>query len=190
MHHIESSAGTKCRSRRAHDILQIAENLMAGNRLGKIGIFQPVAVVHVRRVRRYHIKGCLLKQRRNLLDIALHDRNLLFQPVERHTPGCHLRHLRLDLQTCKMASFRLCLQKNRDNTSSRSQIKRFLARLHRCKPGQKHRVHAKTEPVRLLDDPVSVPLQFIDPLALFNYHPASTFLPFSPVPPALSAPHR
>ena len=46
--------------------------------------------------------------------ISCYDLDFLFQMIIRNTASCHVRALRLDLQSCKTRTFRLCRKQDRD----------------------------------------------------------------------------
>ena len=135
MHHVEAPARPQKLRRLPRHIVQRTEHLMAGDRLGQIGIFKSMGIVHIGRIRGHHVKGSRAKQPAGFLYIALYDRDPLFQVIERHTARGHLRHLILNLQSRIMFAFIFRFQKNRDNSRPSSQIDRFFPRLHRRETG-------------------------------------------------------
>ena len=82
--------------------------------------------------------------------------------IQCHTSSCHVRTLRLDLQSGKVPAVCLCFQKDRDNASSCPDIQYLFLFLYTGKSGKKDGIHAKTELLRILYDLIAVALQFID----------------------------
>ena len=159
------------------------------NGLWQIRILQPVIVVHVRWIGRNHIKRSLAEQAAGFFDVSSYDVYPVLQLIQADAAACHLSHFLLNLQTGKMLSIRFCLQKDRDDSRSGTQIHCHFALFYLCKTRQQHSIHAKTEAFLFLDDAVTVSLQIIDPLILtadYIIHSALIFLPFSQVPPASS----
>ena len=143
------------------NILQRTEHLMSGDGSGIRQIFQAVLPPHIRGIRRNDVKRGRFENLRRLFDIPRHYIDFFRNPVVQHAASRHIRAFILDLQPGKMRPFRLRFQQNRNHPGSRAQIQHTLPRLHLHKICQKHRVHTKTKPLRILDDHIPAELQII-----------------------------
>ena len=192
MHHKKFSAGLQKLLRRADDILQCAENLVAGDGLRKFRIGQTVISRHIGRIGGDDIKGSQIKQLSRLFNIAFHDGNPVLQVVIEHASPCHIRAPLLDLQAREMTSLRFSGQKNRNDAGSRPQIQYLFSLLHLCKTREQHRIHPETELAGILNDFKAVSLEIIQPFLRFqlNCHLALISLHLFPEPSVPSAPCR
>ena len=66
-----------------------------------------------------------------------------------------------------MLPFCLRREQNRNDTGAGAKIQHPLPLLHLRKSGEQYSVHSKTEQALILNNPVSVAVQLIDPLTLF-----------------------
>src|SRR5699024_7323789 len=122
----------------------------------------------------------------------LYDGNGICKLIQLHAASGHIGAFLLNLKSSKIPSLCLAPQENRNNAGASAQIQRPFPFFHPGKARKKNRIHAKTESSRILNDPVPVPLQLIQPLPFFqlNHHPVSISSPAFPEPPVFSAPYR
>ena len=165
---------------------------MPRNRFGVFRINQPVLTDHIRRITGNNIKGSSVKKTSCLLDISCHNRNFIFQSVQRNAPPRHIGAFLLDFQARQVCRFCPGLHQNREYPRTGSHIQNGTSFFRDGKSGEQHRIHSEAEPVRILDDPVSVTLQIVYSFVFFqhnisfNYHPVSKCCPpASPVPSSL-----
>ena len=161
MHHVEAASSLEHLCTLTQDIIEIAQYLMARDRLGILIISDSMLTDHIRRICRDHIKRRCSETLRSIFDITDNNVNLVLQIIISHASFRHISTLRLDFKPGKMRSIRFCLQKDRDNSGTSAKVERTLARLHAGKPGQKNRIHAETEAILVLYDLVPVSMKFI-----------------------------
>ena len=66
-----------------------------------------------------------------------------------------------------MLSLRLRRQQDRNNSGPGAKIQGTFIFLYICKTGEQHRVHPETEQLFVLNNPITVAVKLIDPLAFF-----------------------
>ena len=157
--------------RGSRHVVKIAQDLVSRDRLGAVRILKAMPADHIGRVACHNAKRGSRKKRICLPDISLQDPDSVSDPVEFHTPPRHVGAVRLDLQACQRPQVRFGRHEQRNDPRAGTQIQHIFARHGTSadpflnKPGEKHRIHAKAESRRILNDPEAAALKVVDFLA-------------------------
>ena len=137
---------------------------MSGNGFRFKGVHQTAALVHIGRVGSDYIKGGAAENGARFFDIPFADGYPFFQFVHLHAAVCHFRAFRLNFQSGEMLTLGFCRQQDGDDACSCAQIQHLFSLFHLGKARKDDRIHAETEPLGVLNDMVTVPMEVIYPL--------------------------
>ena len=165
VHHVKTAPRHQYPGSLADHILQCAQHFMPRDRQMFLRIPQTMICRHIRRIAGHHMIRSSSEDLSCFFDIPCHNMDSVLQAVHAHAAARHVRALLLDLQARKRFPLGPGFQKNRYDPCACPQIQRPFSRLHPCKSGEQHSVHAETETPRILNDPVSVSLQLVHTLS-------------------------
>ena len=169
VHHIETPSAAQQICRTAQDIHQCTTDLMTRDRICVRRVLFPALHLGIRRIYRHNVRTACPCDLFILTHVPPKDSDRVLTTVQDHAAPRHISGFRLQLNTEIRAPGITALHQDRDHACPGAQINDAVTGrcLRICR--KQDRIHAETEPSRMLDDLPAVTLQIVDPLSLTQY---------------------